>query len=123
MTLAATKGRLNETRHPLITTRTSLLSPLASPLRGSGGALQPIFGNIPESQTSLASQIFIPTNLRRRHPGPVAVTIDESVLPWSQIEIILGNERVIFQEQLIALSQELGAIIGIEMKDLFANAA
>jgi hypothetical protein len=53
----------------------------------------------------------------------VAVTIDESVLPWSQIEIILGNERVIFQEQLIALSQELGAIIGIEMKDLFANAA
>ena len=112
-TLAAAKARAGDRRHPLFISHPSPLSALSSALAGKGGALEPILVTTPEEPKPLGSQIFIPTNLRQRRPGPAAVTIDDSVLPWKDITILVDDTRIITVEQLNSLAEELGILSGL----------
>ncbi|NDC37076.1 MAG: hypothetical protein EBZ48_03380 [Proteobacteria bacterium] len=114
LTLAAAKARGGSRTHPLAVSRGSQFSPLASGLNTKGGALSSIFGSDESTDWALPAEIFIPTNLRQRRPGPVAVTIDDAVLPWDRISIILDQKSITTEQSLSALAQRLGALIGFD---------
>lgn len=90
----------------LVGSRGSLAASLDYALSKGPSWIGEMFGSTP-SGGMYARRIFRVTNPNRKRPGPVALSVNKTVIPSCNIEIYLNNNRVTEHADLLAMLQSI----------------